>query len=75
MANFSIFVVWNVTSKCFNPFDIDVKSVLKDVQVEFIELRNELGPKAKFLSKLLLELCEECLPKTRFPKILKHARN
>jgi len=36
-----------------------------DVQMEFIELQNDLDLYAKFLSKTLLEVYKECLPKTR----------
>ena len=55
------------------PFSIDVESMPISVQMEFIELRNDLDLKAKFLSKTLLELYKECFPRTRFPKISKRA--
>ena len=56
------------------PFHIDVESVLIDVQMEFIELQNDLDLKTKFLSKTFLGFYKECLQRTRFPKISKHAQ-
>ena len=55
-------------------FNIDVESVPIDVQMEFIELQNDLDLKAKFLSKTIREFYEECLPRSRYPKISKRAQ-
>ena len=41
--------------KMFNAFDIDVKAVPTDDQMEYIELQDDLDLKANFLSKAFLE--------------------
>ena len=50
-------------------FDIDVESLSINALMEFTEIKNDLGIKAKFLSKSLLEFYEKCLSKTRFSMV------
>jgi len=51
-----------------------VEKKLRTTATEFIELQNDLDVNAKFLSKTVLQLYQECHLR-RFPKISKRAQN
>ena len=63
----------NAIKMFFMPFDVDVKSVPTNTQIDLIELKSNLDLKAIFLSQMLLEFYKACLPRTRVSKILKSA--